>query len=84
MAEAQLAGVAEQQIEAHRGDDEDTGHDEHVQDVEVGQPERDGDQEEQPGDGKGTLHPIRSFWANRPVGLSTRMAMMSRKPMASR
>ena len=35
MAEAELARVAEQQVEAHRGDDEDAGHDQHVQDVEV-------------------------------------------------
>ena len=57
VAEAQLAGVAEQQIEAHGGDDEDAGHDQHVQDVEVVQPQRHGDQEQQPGDGEARASP---------------------------
>ena len=84
VAEAELAGIAEQQIEAHGGNDEDAGHDEHVQDVEVVQPQRNGGQEQQPGDGEAVLHPIRSRVANRPVGLRMRMTMISRKPMASR
>ena len=41
MAEAELAGIAEQQVEAHRGDDEDAGDDQHVQDVQVADPQRD-------------------------------------------
>ena len=50
-------GVAEQQVEAHGGDDEDAGDDQHVQDVEVAQPQRDGEQEQQPGDGERAASP---------------------------
>ena len=33
VAEAELAGIAEQQVEAHRGDDEDAGRDQRVQEI---------------------------------------------------
>ena len=33
---------------------------------------------------EGALHPMRSFRANSPVGLKTRITMISRNPMASR
>ena len=84
MAEAQLARIAEQQVQAHGGDDEDAGHDEHMQGVQVREPQRDGREESEPGNGERALHPIRSFCANSPVGLKIRMAMMRRKPMPSR
>jgi hypothetical protein len=38
--ERKLAGVAEQQVQAHRGDDEDSGHDQDVQHVRVAHPQR--------------------------------------------
>ena len=48
MAEAELAGIAEQQIEAHRGDDENAGRDRDVQEVLIAQPQRDGREHQQP------------------------------------
>ncbi len=63
--------------------------DEHVQDVRIVQPERQRGEQQQPGSSCQTgarerFHPMRSFCANRPVGLNTRIAMISRKPIASR
>ena len=40
VAEAELAGEAEQQIEAHRADDEDAGRDQRVQQIGIAQPQR--------------------------------------------
>ena len=41
VTEAQLPGVAEQQVETHRGDREDARGDEDVQEIRLGQPQRD-------------------------------------------
>ena len=40
MTEAELAGEAEQQIEAHRADDEDAGRDQRVHEIRIAQPKR--------------------------------------------
>src|SRR6185436_15679019 len=83
--ERKLAGVSEQQVQAHRGDDEDAGHDQDVQQVRVAYPQRNRSEREDardrndPGD-----HPILSLRANRPVGRKSRITMMITKPIASR
>ena len=46
VAERQLPGVAEQQVQAHGGDDENAGDDQHVQHVLVVHPQRQREQEQ--------------------------------------
>src|SRR5262245_2945976 len=84
VSEAELARVAKQQIEAHGGDDENAGHDQDVQHVEVRHPQRQKEQHCQQDNGGSALHPMRSRRANSPVGLTMRMTMIRRKPMPSR
>ena len=90
VAKRQLPGEAEQEIEAHRRDDEDAGRDEDVQDVEIRHPRRHQEEKEHARsdgealDRKRSHQPIRSLRANRPVGRNSRMMMMSRNPIASR
>src|SRR5262249_11141800 len=84
VAEAELSGIAEQQIEAHRRDDEDAGRDQDVEEVLVPQPERNGEKDDKPEGRQRALHPTRSARANRPVGLNSNTTMMIRKPIASR
>src|SRR5262249_22897691 len=84
VAEAQLPRIAEQQVEAHGGNDEDAGHDQHVQDIQIRQPERHRGQEKEPGGGEGAVLPTsRALGANGRVGLTIRRAMRSRNPMPS-
>ena len=77
VAEAELPGVAEQQVEAHRRDGENAGHDEGVQEVVVrrARAARESSASE-PGDGERAPHPIRSARAKRPVGLNSSTTMM--------
>ena len=84
MTEGKLPRIAEQQVQAHGRNDEDAGDDEDVQHVLVAHPERQREQEQQPQRGEELAHPMRSFCANRPVGLKTRIRMMSTNPIASR
>ena len=84
MAEAELAGEAEQQIEAHRADDEDAGRDQRVHQIRIAQPQRHGCERDDRQNSDRCLHPTRSERANSPVGLKIRTAMMIRKPIASR
>src|SRR5262245_39258415 len=84
VAKRELPRIAEEQVQAHRGDNEDHSYDKNMHHIEVRHPERDGEEEEQPERGQNLLHPTLSFRANSPVGLKTRIRMMSRKPMASR
>ena len=84
MAEAELSGIAEQQVQAHRRDDEDAGRDQDVQDVLILQPQRNGEEDDEPEGRQCALHPTRSARANRPVGLNSSTTMMIRKPIASR
>ena len=79
VAERELAGEAEQQVEAHRRDDEDADHDQHVEEIEVGQPQRHGCERGQHDDGGPAAQLIRSFWANRPVGRNSRMRMIEQE-----
>ena len=74
MAQRKLPGVAEQQVQAHGGDDEDAGDDEDVQHVLVAHPQRQREQEKHPKRGEDVFHPMRSFRANRPVGLKIRIS----------
>lgn len=84
MAEAELAGEAEQQIEAHRADDEDTRRDQRIEQIGIAQPERDRGKGRDGENGDDRLHPTRSARANRPVGRKISTAMMITKPIASR
>jgi hypothetical protein len=84
VAEGELAGEAEQQVEAHRRDDEDAHDDEHVEEIQVGQPRRHRCERGEHHEGGPAAQLIRSFWANRPVGRNSRIRMMSKKPIASR
>src|SRR5262249_25187073 len=85
MPERKLAGVAEQQIQAHRRDDENPGHDQEVQDVWVAHPKRNRGERENPrGGSEFRRHPILSLRAKRPVGRKSRITMIRRKPIASR
>ena len=84
VAEAQLPGIAEQQVEAHGRDDEDARVDEDIQIVLIGHPDRNREQEGQPQPGRPAVHPMRSARANSPVGRKIRTTMIMRNPMASR
>ena len=84
MTEAELAGEPEQQIEAHRADDEDAGRDQRVHEIGIAQPERHRSERDDRENGDRCPHPTRSERAKSPVGLKIRTAMMIRKPMASR
>src|SRR6266436_717213 len=84
MAEAQLPGIAEQQVQAHGRDDENAGHDQDVQDVLVLQPQWNGEENDEPDRRQRAFHPTRSARANSPVGLNSNTMMMIRKPIASR
>src|SRR5262249_43165432 len=84
MAEAQLSGIAEQQVKAHRSDDENAGRDQDMQDVLVLQPQRNGEEDDEPERRQRALHPTRSARANSPVGLNSSTTMMIKKPIASR
>src|SRR5579875_148801 len=84
LAEIELTRIAEEQIEAHRRDDEDPGDDEDMQIIEIRHPERNGDEEGYPQPAEPAPHPMRSARANSPVGLIISTTMIRRKPMASR
>src|SRR5215468_3424825 len=84
MAEAELSGIAEQQVQAHRRDDENAGRDQDMQDVLVLQPQRNGEENDKPERRQRALHPMRSARANSPVGFNSSTRMMMRKPIASR
>src|ERR1700730_13102666 len=84
MAEAELPGISEQQVQAHRRDDENAGRNQDVQDVLILQPQRNGEEDDEPERQQYPLHPTRSARANRPVGLNSSTTMMIRKPIASR
>ncbi len=85
MAETQLPREAEQQIEAHRCDDEDAGRDQRIEQVRVPQPQRHRNEGQNADhEHEGAIHPTRSILANNPVGLNSSTTMMIRKPMASR
>ena len=84
VAETELAGEAEQQIEAHRADDEDAGRDQRVHQIRIAQPQRHGCECNDRQNSDPCLHPTRSERAKSPVGLKIRTAMMIRKPIASR
>src|SRR5262249_33390834 len=84
VVEAELAGISEKQVQAHRRDDENAGRDQDVQDVLVLQPQRNGEENNEPERRHRALHPMRSARANSPVGLNSSTRMMIRKPIASR
>jgi hypothetical protein len=84
VTEAELPGIAEQQVQAHRRNDENAGRDQDVQDVLVLQPQRNGEENEEPDRRQRALHPTRSARANSPVGLNNSTTMMIKKPIASR
>src|SRR4029077_7287740 len=82
--EAELSGIAEQQVEPHPRDDKTAGDERDVQEVLVLQPQWNGEKEEEPHRRQGALHPTRSARANNPVGLNSSTTMMIKKPIASR
>src|SRR5262249_46174269 len=84
VAEAELSSIPEQQVQAHRRDDENAGRDQDVQDVLILQPQRNGEENQEPDGRQYPPHPTRSARANRPVGLNSSTTMMIRKPIASR
>src|SRR5436853_640973 len=85
VAERELTRVAEQEIEAERQDREDPGHDEHVQVVRIGDPERCCDRRHgAQRHGRARDQPMRSARAKRPAGRKSRTRMMATKPTASR
>ena len=84
VTEAELAGEAKQQVEAHRPDDEDAGRDQRVHEIGIVQPQRHRCEGCDGQNGARRIHPTRSLRANNPVGLKIRTAMMIRKPIASR
>src|SRR4029077_925772 len=84
VAERELAGVAQQEIQAEREDREDAGHDQGVQVVRVPHPRgrrRDYQQAEPAGN---RAHPTRSARAKSPDGRSRSTATIMRNPTASR
>src|SRR5207253_3195801 len=85
VAEAQLPGVAEQQVEADRRNDENAGRGQDGEEVGLAQPQwqaRREDDEQQPAEPR--AHPIRPLSAKSPWGRSASTAMITRKPSASR
>ncbi|GJD80852.1 hypothetical protein NBEOAGPD_4095 [Methylobacterium gregans] len=70
VAEAELPGEAEEQVQAHGADRQDARHDQRVEQVGAGaERQRQGDEGGEEREGEEPVHPMRSAFANRPVGL---------------
>src|ERR1043166_2880764 len=85
VAEAQLPGVAEQQVEADRRDDENAGRGEDGEVVGLAHPQRQARrQHDKQQSAEPRAHPTRPLSAKKPWGRSASTAMITRKPSASR
>src|SRR5207245_6543243 len=84
VAERELAGVAEQQVQRQREHTEDPGHDRDVQVIGAREPERQGERDRRREPTADLRHAIRSWRAKRPEGRKSSTRMMMTKPTASR
>src|SRR5207247_8277530 len=84
VAERELTGVTEEEVQGQRQDAEDPRHDDDVKEVRAREPERQCEREEDRHEAARPRHPIRSCFAKSPAGRSSRTRMMITNPTASR